>query len=415
MGYGLNGIFSVPGMTPDADTLYVFGDAGIWKISGSQSPVELYRESCTSVVRAAVNVLVAGSRSGAFSEGYRSTNGGRTWIQGGLAREGIVALFQSTLPALGGATFMGDGPTVRFSRGAGAPGTWSPQVEVGGEPSVFGEVPVSEAYPNGRLLAGIKFGGTLVSDDGGLTFTRAVGFSRPGFWPQAFTLAPDAASRYGGTLYASMADFSTNDRAAVLASEDGGSTWELRYQFSPGELGLREITDAIVVWGPDGVLYGGLTQTNGPNDLGTMARSLDGGRTWEAMAEGYAGGGVTAMIVGRDGRLYASTRYGVWRTAEPLAVAGEASPEASERFGVSVRPNPAGGRVEVVLRAAEAGTARVAVVDARGREVAVVLDGAVAAGETVRALETSGWPAGVYVVRASVDRETASARLVVAR
>ena len=387
----------------------------MWKIRPDGGYTNLYRRSCNYAVRVSERVIVAGSGSGTCGNGFRSTDGGRTWVLDGLAREGIVALFQSTLPALGGATFMGDAPTVRFSLGAGAPGTWSPQVEVGGEPSVFGEVPVSAAYPNGRLLVGIKFGGTLVSDDGGLTFAPAAGFWRPGFWPLTYALAPDPASRYGGTLYAGMSDFSTNDRAAVLASEDGGTTWETRYQFTPGEFGMMGINDAIIAWGPDGALYAGLRWHIGGNDPGTVVRSTDGGRTWEQAADGYAGGGVTGMIVGRDGRLYVAAFQGVYRTESPLAVAGEAQPEALGRLGVAVRPNPAGGRVEVVLRIAAAGAARVVVVDARGREVAVVLAGAVSAGETVRALETSGWPAGVYVVRASVGRETATARLVVAR
>ena len=380
--YPLYSLFFSPGYAGNgsADTLYVIGNEGIWKVRPDGAYTNLIDWGCEYIVQVTERVLVTGSRAGPCGNGFRSTDGGKTWDRTDLAREGVVALFQSTLPALGGRTFMGDAPTVRFSFGQGAPGTWSPQVEVGGEPSVFGEVPPSPAYPNGRLLAGIKFGGTLLSDDGGVTFTPAVGFSRPGFWPQSFTLAPDASSPYGGTLYASMADFSAGDRAAVLASDDGGSTWEIRHQFAPGELGLREITDAVVVWGPDGVLYGGLTQTNGPNDLGTMARSLNGGRTWELMAEGYTGGGVAGMVLGRDGRLYAASRHGVWRTAEALSVAGEAAPEASERLGVAVRPNPAGGRVEVVLRTADAGTARVVVTDALGREVAVVLDGAVSAG-----------------------------------
>ena len=58
---------------------------------------------------------------------------------------------------------------------------------------------------------------------------------------------------------------------------------------------------------------------------------------------------------------------------------------------------------------------RVVVVDALGREVAVVLDGAVPAGERTVSVETGGWPAGVYVVRASVGDQSVSARLVVAR
>ena len=68
-----------------------------------------------------------------------------------------------------------------------------------------------------------------------------------------------------------------------------------------------------------------------------------------------------------------------------------------------------------MLSLAEAGPVRVAVVDALGREVAVVLDGAAPAGETVAPVETGAWPAGVYLVRAVVPGRLATARLVVAR
>ena len=79
-----------------------------------------------------------------------------------------------------------------------------------------------------------------------------------------------------------------------------------------------------------------------------------------------------------------------------------------------MRPNPAGGRVEVVVSLTEAQAVRVVVVDALGREVAVVLDEA-AVGERVVGLDTSSWPAGVYVVRATAGAQIASVRLVVAR
>ena len=123
--------------------------------------------------------------------------------------------------------------------------------------------------------------------------------------------------------------------------------------------------------------------------------------------------------MGRDGRLYAASRPGVWRTAEPLAVAAEAVPAGASPLDVSVRPNPAGGRVEVVLSLSEARDVRVAIVDALGREVAVVIDGPVGAGERVVGFETASWPAGVYVVRATAGRgggtRVATARLVVVR
>ncbi len=166
----------------------------------------------------------------------------------------------------------------------------------------------------------------------------------------------------------------------VWQTEDAGETWRI-VGIVPGSLvdqGPNATVNARVFWGflgPDGRLYvGGI-------HLGGVAGNMPG---W------------------------------TFRTMLPV-VADEASPESSERLGLSVRPNPSSGHVAVVLRAARAGTARVIVVDALGREVVVVLDGAVSAGETALSIETGSWPAGVYVVRAAVGGQTATARLVVAR
>ena len=130
---------------------------------------------------------------------------------------------------------------------------------------------------------------------------------------------------------------------------------------------------------------------------------------------------VSVAEVGPDGRLYVGVRVlgperdWLYRTTTPFAVAGEAAPVPVGAAGVSVRPNPASVRIEVVLSLVEAGPVRVVVLDVLGREVAVVLDGTAAQGETTIGVETGAWPAGVYVVRATVGSQVASARLVVAR
>ena len=64
---------------------------------------------------------------------------------------------------------------------------------------------------------------------------------------------------------------------------------------------------------------------------------------------------------------------------------------------------------------AEAQPVRVSVFDVQGREVTVVLDGVAQAGEQRLSIDTSGWPAGVYVVRVATGTGLASTRLVVAR
>ena len=164
--------------------------------------------------------------------------------------------------------------------------------------------------------------------------------------------------------------------------------------------------------------------------------SGDAGRSWRLVFD--VDGPLTSndqvkdMEVGPDGRLYAAVdsqqsqdaleRGGIYRTVEPLfVVAGEAAPETAPGVGVAVRPNPASGRVEVLVSLVSAGSVRVAVFDAQGREVALAFDGAMPAGERVVGVETGAWPAGVYVVRVSAaggggsGAGAASARFTVAR
>ncbi|HEX9953120.1 MAG TPA: T9SS type A sorting domain-containing protein [Rubricoccaceae bacterium] len=93
-----------------------------------------------------------------------------------------------------------------------------------------------------------------------------------------------------------------------------------------------------------------------------------------------------------------------------------AEPEATgNTLALTVSPNPARFSATVIVTVVEPSPIRVVVVDALGREVAVVLDGAAGTGETAVSVETGAWPAGVYVVRATVGAQTATARLVVAR
>lgn len=108
-------------------------------------------------------------------------------------------------------------------------------------------------------------------------------------------------------------------------------------------------------------------------------------------------------------------------SAEPLRVAienvqfvaAEAPPETSA-LRLDVAPNPSRGASVLSLVRASAGEARIVAYDLLGREVAVLHDGPAAEALDVR-VDTSAWPVGAYIVRASAGREAATARLVVVR
>ena len=95
-------------------------------------------------------------------------------------------------------------------------------------------------------------------------------------------------------------------------------------------------------------------------------------------------------------------------------VANEGGPD--EAFGLGTPfPNPARGRVTVPLRLDRSGDVTVRVVDALGRQVAVLHDGPLPAGPTVLTWNAEALAAGVYVVRLSGDDGSEARRVLVVR
>ncbi|HLA64114.1 MAG TPA: hypothetical protein VK610_06780 [Rhodothermales bacterium] len=105
----------------------------------------------------------------------------------------------------------------------------------------------------------------------------------------------------------------------------------------------------------------------------------------------------------------ASARGGASAPVAEAAVAPSA-------LSLTVAPNPVASSGAVVLTlAGDAAAVRVAVYDAVGREVAVVYDGPLAAGEHRLALAASGLASGVYVVHAAVRPADGAAPAVAVR
>ena len=377
----------------------------------------------------ASGAVLAGSPSGP-TRIDRSTDGGLTWTRA-VAPLNVYCFLQTTGAALRGAVYAcgrqdpnepgPDAPErVWRSLGDGAAGTWEPLGTVGppgAEPAGFltamAELPPTPALPAGRLVVGVA-SGIAVSDDGGRTWAVSRLWENFHWWVYSLALARNPAHPYGGTLLAGVGDF-VQPGNGVWSSDDGGMTWTRRVTWrgiSPGD-------QTKLAEGPGGAVYAATLDVGPRPARGTVHRTLDGGRTWEDLSgpgTGWGGYGSWSLHVGRDGRVYAATDAGVWATRDAVLVSGEAAPAVvPDGVGVAVRPNPTAGRVEVVVSLAEAQDVRVAVFDALGREVAVVLAGPVAAGERAVPVDTSAWPAGVYVIRVVAGVQVASARLVVAR
>ncbi|MDX1532542.1 MAG: T9SS type A sorting domain-containing protein, partial [Rhodothermales bacterium] len=156
-------------------------------------------------------------------------------------------------------------------------------------------------------------------------------------------------------------------------------------------------------------------------------RSGDGGLSWAAVGNVYPEALTFARgaVVGPDGRLYVTQNQpgpseptdGLYRTAAPVASAEEGAAAAPpvEAVSLSVWPNPSSGRatVEVVLEAPSA--VRLSVYDVLGREVAVLHEGPLGAGEHRMVLDTRALPVGAYLVRAEGGDAVGAERVTVAR
>ena len=138
----------------------------------------------------------------------------------------------------------------------------------------------------------------------------------------------------------------------------------------------------------------------------------------DASSEAVAAAQVLAAVTAGDDVLTgASASRGASPTpAEGLARAAGEAAGTIEASRLDVSPNPSSGRVSVSLTLSGPSRARVAVYDALGREVAVLLDGPLGGGAHTVRFDGVSLPGGVYVVRAAVTPEGgAAARALVRR
>ena len=145
------------------------------------------------------------------------------------------------------------------------------------------------------------------------------------------------------------------------------------------------------------------------------------GRTDEALGALAA---VEALAPGSSEAWLARTHLGLpvegppegGATAPRVVLSHEASKHLSGVLSVGeAYPNPATNRASVTLTLAEPASVRVVVVDALGREVAVVLDAGMSEGTHSAALDVNRLAPGTYLIRVTAGASVETRRLVVAR
>ena len=110
------------------------------------------------------------------------------------------------------------------------------------------------------------------------------------------------------------------------------------------------------------------------------------------------------------------SRANVFTPGQGRVVAAESAGPAVARVALgAVYPNPSRGAVAVPFELPTAGAVRLAVHDALGREVAVLVDGARPAGRHAASVGAGALPAGVYFVRLAAGGAVETRPLVVVR
>ena len=148
-------------------------------------------------------------------------------------------------------------------------------------------------HAHGKLYAGTKPAGLLVSEDGGKVWTRMEGLDRH---PSAGSWNPGAA---GLVLHTIVSHPHDKDRmwigisaAGVFATEDGGVTWERRNRLSNAGDCAGHDHPAAPRDGEIGHCVHNMMRASGPGDLlyqqnhHGVWRSSDGGRSWDNRTEG---------------------------------------------------------------------------------------------------------------------------------
>lgn len=419
------------GADPSLDTLIVFHNVGTLRYAPGEDngATGVWRRYTNARARDALFTSDRTLLSYFASPVSRSTDGGRTWHDTNPPYDPIRETRLPWLRAQSGGRAVilatgGAAPTYQqeahfISFADGEPGSWVQ----GGVVTVFGtdiaDVPPSPALPNGRLLHSGQY--QLYSDDGAMSWHRvSMDGDMTGWYRNfKFSFLPRDGHPYGGIMFAlgcgehvwcDSGGNGSGDVAQLWRSDDGGTSFRFVHQFTQAETGISVDglgpQRGVPIVGPDCALWAGISRSQGPLNPGRIMRSVDEGQTWHHADAGFGqanqgrGWRVHQLVVARDGRMYAATDHGVWRSKAPVTVAAEDRPPPPPELTITVAPNPSRERVTLTVTAPEA--VERAMVDAftsNGRFIVPVHDGPLPAGEHRFDVETRGWAAGMYFVR----------------
>lgn len=281
---------------------------------------------------------------------------------------------------------------------------------------------------SGRLVALGNAGGCYRSDTGGLSwYALPTGTSAALHRGLGFVDGPAHAVGDGGTIleldnsvWSSLDTGITADLfgsatvnglitavgagGMILQGNVQGTAWTVRS--TPTMATLRDIDVSGIV-------------TLAVGDGGTILKSTDGGATWCALASGTTAdlfacsviSNTEYLVAGAGGVLLRTTTGGGECTVAAVGPEGPQGRSLSRPY-----PNPLHDRGQVRFQAPRDGNYQLQIYDVRGRRVAEVFTGALAAGqERTVGLVVADLPAGVYYLRLVSGAGTSTQRFTVVR
>ena len=299
---------------------------------------------------------------------FRSTDDGTTWVPSNLTLERISCMLLTSR----GTAFAGvwDKGIYRSTDGGFI---WSPAGAAGHKVRSIVET------PDGVLVAATdttaQEGRIYRSSDGGTNWAHIGTGLASGVVYALVSVSPE-------TLFAGTAG------QGLYLSTNTGDVWTSSYLLVPSTV------STLVQAGRQGIFAGTLQGGGG------ILRTTDGGEHWFFEVSGLLNLDVRSLALGHDGRLYAGTGEGLYRSTDILTsldVNGYLS--SASALEVAAHPNPFNGETVLVYYNPKAGPVRLSAYDLRGRRIPI--------------LEESLHPPGSYRVRWVADNRASGVYVIV--
>ncbi len=334
---------------------------------------------------------------------YHTTNGGRSWVVVQLPDDqvGVCGLFvidEMTIYGVG----VYHGPA-HFIKSTDGGVTWS---VVDLSPLAGGGVDIHfwNKY-EGVLLGGVLEGGRprvviLATSDGGTTWEKRFEGSRAGEWGWKFSFPTQDIG------YASIQTQPGSDAPETeyfLKTVDGGQTWEEKPFWT--QSGSQNYSAQGIGFVTPDVGWIGSWRSNMP----TLA-TTDGGETW---SETDFGRRLNRFRFLSDTLGYASGST-FFKYSKAVATSLEGSDDISGAFRVSeVYPNPARFSLTVEVTLTNASQTRIDIYDLVGRKIDTLEPGMLTSGQHRINIDVSRYSSGLYFLRLSAGSHRETRKMVV--